>query len=68
MEGYYGAPNESMSRIQSLLAAPAGRCAPWLQDFISAGAQTVVIRFGGPDQTGQLERCARDVLPLVHDA
>ena len=68
VEGYYGAPYETMSRTQSLLAAPAARCASWLRDFISAGAQTVVIRFGGPDQTSQLERCAREVLPLVHDA
>jgi alkanesulfonate monooxygenase SsuD/methylene tetrahydromethanopterin reductase-like flavin-dependent oxidoreductase (luciferase family) len=65
VEGYYGAPYEIMAGIQGLCSGTAAACAKWLQDFIAAGAQTVVIRFGGPDQFGQLERCAREVLPQV---
>jgi hypothetical protein len=38
----------------------------WLNAFITAGAQTLVLRFGSPDQFGQLERCVKDVLPQVH--
>jgi probable F420-dependent oxidoreductase len=63
IEGYYGAPYEFMSRQQGLCAGRAETCVQWLKDFVAAGAQTVVIRFGGPDQFGQLERCAKEVLP-----
>jgi len=65
VEGYYGAPYAAMARIQGLCAGTAQACAAWLQDFIAAGAQTIVIRFGGPDQFRQLERCAKEVLPQV---
>jgi alkanesulfonate monooxygenase SsuD/methylene tetrahydromethanopterin reductase-like flavin-dependent oxidoreductase (luciferase family) len=65
VEGYYGAPYETMSRLQGLCAGTPQACAEWLQGFIAAGAQTVVIRFGGPDQFGQLERCTKEVLPQV---
>jgi probable F420-dependent oxidoreductase len=65
VEGYYGARYETMSRVQGLCAGTAHACADWLQKFIVAGAQTVVIRFGGPDQFQQLERCAKEVLPQV---
>lgn len=63
VEGYYGARHEVMARTQGLCPGTADTCAQWLRDFVAAGAQTVVIRFGGPDQFGQLERCAKDVLP-----
>jgi probable F420-dependent oxidoreductase len=65
IEGYYGLPYETMARQQGLCAGTAETCAKWLRDFVDAGAQTVVIRFGGPDQFGQLARWARDVLPQV---
>ena len=64
-EGYYGAPYEVLSRQQGLCAGTAEGCAAWLNAFVAAGAQTLVLRFGGPDQFGQLERCVRDVLPQV---
>ena len=48
-----------------MYAGAAERCITWLNEFIAAGAQTIVLRFGAPDQIGQLERCARDVLPHV---
>jgi probable F420-dependent oxidoreductase len=65
VEAYYGAPYATMARIQGLCAGTAQACAAWLQDLIAAGAQTIVIRFGGPDQFRQLERCAKEVLPQV---
>lgn len=64
-EGYYGAPYEALARTQSMCSGSPERCAAWLKDFVGAGAQTIVIRFGGPDQVGQLERCAKEVLPQV---
>ena len=64
-EGYYGAPYEILSRQQGLCAGTAESCAAWLNAFVAAGAQTLVLRFGGPDQFGQLERCVKDVLPQV---
>jgi alkanesulfonate monooxygenase SsuD/methylene tetrahydromethanopterin reductase-like flavin-dependent oxidoreductase (luciferase family) len=65
VEDYYGAPYDMMSRQQGLCAGTAERCAAWLNAFVAAGAQTLVLRFGGPDQFGQLERCVKDVLPQV---
>ena len=65
VEGYYGAPYEVMVRNQGLCPGTAETCAQWLRDFRAAGAQTLVIRFGGPDQFGQLERCAKEVLPYA---
>ena len=65
VEGYYGAPFETASRTQSVCAGNSEKCASWLKSFIDAGAQTIVIRFGGPDQASQLQRCAQDVLPEV---
>jgi probable F420-dependent oxidoreductase len=65
VEGYYGASYGTMARSQGLCAGTAATCAKWLRDFIAAGAQTLVIRFAGPDQTAQLERCAKEVFPQV---
>ena len=64
-EGYYGAPYEALARTQSMCSGSPQRCAAWLKEFVAAGAQTIVVRFGGPDQIGQLERCAKEVLPQV---
>jgi hypothetical protein len=64
-EGYYSVPYAVLSRQQGLCAGTAASCAVWLNAFVTAGAQTLVLRFGGPDQFGQLERCVRDVLPQV---
>jgi probable F420-dependent oxidoreductase len=67
IEGYYNVPYEIMGRQQGCCAGSAERCIAWLSGFAAAGAQTIVVRFGGPDQEGQLERCAREVLPQVTD-
>ena len=65
VEGYYGSPFETASRTQSVCARNAEKCTSWIKSFIDAGAQTIVIRFGGPDQQGQLQRCAQEVLTKV---
>ena len=65
IEGYYSAPFDVMARRQSVCFGTADTCVAWLNDFIAAGAQTIVIRFGCPDQIGQLERCTQDVLSRV---
>jgi alkanesulfonate monooxygenase SsuD/methylene tetrahydromethanopterin reductase-like flavin-dependent oxidoreductase (luciferase family) len=64
-EGYYSVPYEALVRQQGLCPGTAASCADWLNAFVAAGAQTLVLRFGSPDQFGQLERCVRDVLPQV---
>ena len=65
VEGYYSVPYESLARQQGLCAGTAASCAAWLNGFVAAGAQTLVLRFGGPNQFGQLERCVQDVLLQV---
>jgi alkanesulfonate monooxygenase SsuD/methylene tetrahydromethanopterin reductase-like flavin-dependent oxidoreductase (luciferase family) len=51
--------------MNGLCASSAEHCIEWLKAFIAAGAQTIVVRFGSPDQTGQLVRFAKEVLPHV---
>src|SRR5215470_7047046 len=61
VESYYSVPYEALLRQQGLCPGTAATCADWLNDFIAAGAQTLVLRFGSADQFGQLERCVKDV-------
>jgi alkanesulfonate monooxygenase SsuD/methylene tetrahydromethanopterin reductase-like flavin-dependent oxidoreductase (luciferase family) len=65
IESYYGIPCEVQATRNGLCAGSAEQCIAWLKAFIAAGAQTIVVRFGSPDQTGQLVRFAREVLPRV---
>lgn len=65
IEGYYNMPFENMARSQSVFTGDVQEARDWLQGFIDAGVQTIVIRFGGPDQLGQLELCGKEVLPAV---
>ena len=65
IEGYYGMPFETMSRTQSVFTGNVQDAVNWLKGFIDAGAQTLVIRFGGPAQAGQLELCGKEVLPRL---
>jgi alkanesulfonate monooxygenase SsuD/methylene tetrahydromethanopterin reductase-like flavin-dependent oxidoreductase (luciferase family) len=66
IESYYGVSYEEQARRNGLCAGSAEHCIAWLKAFSAAGAQTIVVRFGSPDQSGQLVRFARDVLPHVH--
>ena len=65
IEGYYGMPFQTMSRTQSVFTGNVQDAVNWLKGFIDAGAQTLVIRFGGPDQAGQLELCGKEVIPRL---
>jgi hypothetical protein len=58
-------PFETMSRTQSVFTGNAQDAIGWLKGFIDAGAQTMVIRFGGPNQAGQLELCGKEVIPQL---
>ena len=64
-EGYYNAPCDVIGRMMSFCYGTPDTCITWLRDLAAAGAQTIVIRFACPDQVGQLERCAADILPQV---
>ena len=65
IESYYGIPYEVQATRNGLCAGSAENCIAWLKAFIAAGAQTIVVRFGSPDQSGQLARFAKEVLPYV---
>lgn len=65
VERYYDAPYERLAPGLGLCAGTADACVEWLSRFIEAGAKTIVLRFGGPDQFAQLERCAKEVLPKL---
>jgi probable F420-dependent oxidoreductase len=65
IESYYSIPYEVQATRNGLCAGSAGHCIAWLKAFIAAGAQTIVVRFGSPDQAGQLVRFAREVMPHV---
>ena len=63
IESYYSIPYEVQATRNGLCAGSAEQCIAWLKDFVAAGAQTIVVRFGSPDQSGQLARFASEVLP-----
>jgi alkanesulfonate monooxygenase SsuD/methylene tetrahydromethanopterin reductase-like flavin-dependent oxidoreductase (luciferase family) len=65
VENYYNAPYDVIGRMMSFYYGTPDTCITWLRGFVAAGAQTIVIRFASPDQVGQLERCAADILPHV---
>jgi alkanesulfonate monooxygenase SsuD/methylene tetrahydromethanopterin reductase-like flavin-dependent oxidoreductase (luciferase family) len=65
IESYYGVPYEVMATRNGLCAGSEEDCAAWLKAFIAAGAQSIIVRFGSPDQKLQLKRFATDVLPQV---
>jgi probable F420-dependent oxidoreductase len=68
IENYYGIPYEVQATRNGLCAGSAEHCIAWLKAFIAAGVQTIVVRFGSPDQAGQLARFAGEVLPHVRMA
>jgi alkanesulfonate monooxygenase SsuD/methylene tetrahydromethanopterin reductase-like flavin-dependent oxidoreductase (luciferase family) len=63
IESYYSIPYEVQATRNGLCAGSAEQCVAWLKAFVAAGAQTIVVRFGSPDQMGQLARFAKEVLP-----
>lgn len=67
VEGYYAAPYEAIARIQGFHAGDAQSCVDRLRGFVEAGVTDIVLRFGGDDQSVQLERATRDILPRLRD-
>jgi alkanesulfonate monooxygenase SsuD/methylene tetrahydromethanopterin reductase-like flavin-dependent oxidoreductase (luciferase family) len=65
IESYYGIAYEEQATRNGLCAGSPEQCIAWLKAFIAAGAQTIVVRFGSPDQMGQLRRFAEEVLPYI---
>ncbi|ETW92230.1 MAG: hypothetical protein ETSY2_54050, partial [Candidatus Entotheonella gemina] len=65
IEGYYHTPFDVMAKRQSVCFGTANTCLEWIKDFMAAGAQTLVVRFGCPDQVGQLERFSEEIMPHV---
>jgi len=65
IEGYYGGAYEDLTRIHAVCAGSAETCAAWLQQFIDAGVNTLIVRFNQRDQTGQLQSFAEQVMPLL---
>ncbi|PON15706.1 hypothetical protein C2W62_22395 [Candidatus Entotheonella serta] len=65
IEGYYHTPFDVMAKRQSVCFGTVDTCTTWIKDFMAAGAQTVVVRFGCPDQVGQLERFTKDVMTHI---
>lgn len=65
VEAYYGAPYDAIARIQGYHAGDAASCLERLRGFVEAGVRHIVLRFGGGDQTEQLERMTREILPKL---
>ena len=63
VQRYYGAPYEVIARIQGFHAGDAASCVERLRGFVAAGVRHIVLRFGGGDQSIQLERATREILP-----
>jgi alkanesulfonate monooxygenase SsuD/methylene tetrahydromethanopterin reductase-like flavin-dependent oxidoreductase (luciferase family) len=65
IEGYYGAPFEVIAARWGHYAGSPEGCLEWLGGFIEAGARHIVLRFAGADQSVQLERATRSLLPRL---
>jgi hypothetical protein len=57
-----GAPYEAISKIQRFHAGDAASCIDRLRAFTAAGVRHIILRFGGGDQSIQLERATREIL------
>lgn len=64
-EAYYGAPLELLATVQGFFAGSLDDCVARLREFVAAGAEHLVIRFGSLDAAGQLELFARQALPAL---
>lgn len=67
IEPYYNAPLEVVETIQAMFAGPARDAAAWLQRYVEAGAQHVVIRLAADDHVAALEQFAGTVLPSLRN-
>ncbi len=65
MSNYYGLPFDKMIGRHGMCWGSVAKCTEWLRAFIDAGAQTIVVRFGGPDQRAQMDRFTGLIRPAV---
>ncbi len=66
LEHYYGQGVISEEKLDSWLAFGSPEAVQnKIATFIEAGCTTPILRFTSLDQRGQLERCAREVVPLL---
>lgn len=65
IEGYYDSSYDLQKKRQSVCAGTPSTCADWLNGFLAAGARSIVLRFGGPDQRAQIDHFVRAVLPRL---
>jgi len=63
---YYNVPAAAMLGRQACYAGPADGCVDWMGGFVASGVRHILLRFAGAaDQTAQLERAARELLPRL---
>jgi alkanesulfonate monooxygenase SsuD/methylene tetrahydromethanopterin reductase-like flavin-dependent oxidoreductase (luciferase family) len=65
VEGYYGGHFEQLTHIHAVCAGPPQVCGAWLQEFVDAGANTLIVRFNQRDQFSQLRLFADEILPAL---
>jgi probable F420-dependent oxidoreductase len=65
LETYYAAPAPSIRARQATYAGPIEGCAEWMQRWIAAGCQHLMIRFAGGDQLAQVDDTATRLLPRL---
>jgi len=66
LDRYYGAGAIPEEAVRLWLAVgPPDKVAAKIATYINAGCTTPVLRFCTPDQRGQIERCASEVVPLL---
>lgn len=65
IEGYYAAPYEAIAAQMGLYAGSLEGCVEWLAAFVAAGVRHIVLRFGGADQAGHLDRVGAHLLPRL---
>ena len=56
-------PIAPAAKIQGFHAGEAASFVDRLRAFTAAGVRHIVLRFGGGDQSSQLEHATRDILP-----
>jgi probable F420-dependent oxidoreductase len=66
MRAYYGGMDpDDIERIECCCYGTPEAVAETLREFVTAGAETLILRFASDDQREQLELCTTRLLPLV---
>lgn len=66
MSNYYGMPFDKMIGRHGMCWGSVAKCTEWLRAFADAGAQTIVVRFGAPDQRAQIDRFTERIRPTLN--